>query len=114
MKIKQICLSFLYPRFSTHEMESSVLKGNEKFEITSIIYDDLQPRLPIRALGAVRTNFGRKRAVWNEYGECSIDGKRSTWHDMQRPDRDRNNSDTTATLILVGMILLLMSILKWI
>ena len=104
MNTNNINRRFFYSRFTTEDLETSSLRSKGDFQILSIIYDGNKPILPIRAMGQVVENKTLMFAVWNEYGECSIDGQRSFEHDMLRNRKDEINASVSLSLIVLSVL----------
>lgn len=73
-------------RFTTEEMETSKLKHDWEFVISSIYYEDEKVKLPSKAVGFIKTPQGNTILVqWNQYGECLHQGIRVESFDLIKP-----------------------------
>ena len=108
--IKRISRKFWVPRFTTSEIENSMTMEGCDHTTDVIKYEDGIDHYPIEASGIVfQKDMKPVKVKWNEYGECTIKGKRAKNFDLIRDDRVVKEINVQQNLFLgcLGILIVL-------
>ena len=107
--LKRISRKFWVPRFTTSEIEDSMTREGYDHTTDVIHYEDGIDHYPIEASGIVfQKDMKPVKVKWNEYGECTIKGKRAKNFDLVRDQDVRHEISATRNFFFgcIGILLI--------
>jgi|GEM_PF-2079543 len=108
--LKRISRKFWIPRFTISAYEHSLTREGFSHSIDIIKFDDKVGHFPSEVSGIVfKKDLEAIKVKWNEYGECTIKGKRAKNFDLIRDDRVVKEINVQQNLFLgcLGILIVL-------